>query len=166
MRKTLIILFVVMVILLFSLGTASCKKMNFKEDELVLVMLQGSGSYNSKTDTSTILLKAKFRITQPAILDKPVKMNVEKWTYTVYDGNRISLQVSSSDYKTYLGPIDANVSGWNENEIWVYLENKEIVGDLYFNTNPGVVIFSIRLADERNNYYAVEYGTNFTFTRN
>lgn len=161
MRKSILILvFVVSVLLMFN---TSCDKVGV---EIVLDILEGSGSYSQQDDTSTIRLIGWASFSQSRISKETVWASISYWQFQIKVGNQTMLIIDGTNYPLVVGDIFINVSGLESSRLWVYIEPPSpIPGDIFNGYNPDTIDMIMQVVDENGNSYDVTGTADFEFTR-
>lgn len=172
MRKRLLcnifVLVLLMVTFVFSTG---CKKFALDNSDLQVVLITGSGSYDSATNTTMIKVLARIKIMQPAIGKDYLYITPYIWSFSFYESEDQESAInfiSNDTYKELLG--DKVITEFTSQAIdYVTISLETVIpvsGDLFHDKNPASVQLAVVLADNKNNYYTLESENySFQFTR-
>ena len=162
MKKiTLPVIVIAAVVLLLS--TTACKNpaldISFSE-------LQGSGTYNSVDNTSTIKLSGEVQLTIPRVATEPMWAEIDSWEFIVSEGATIVLYINSDISYEILGDYTLDQSEKNSNILWLDIETMiPRAGDMYLGANPDQVTLTLWIVDNNGEYYTVGAAAPFQLTR-
>lgn len=160
------IIYVVVILLIFVLllgFTSGCKKVEI--DEFTWEVVEGSGSYSSQTNTSSLRLNGILTIVQPRIALEPLKANILDWRYYLMEGEIPVVAIHPFNFVSIFGDFLPGISGWQEDLLWVQIQVDAIDGDIFNGSTPDVLEISLAIEDEKGNLYNMIARAPFEFTR-
>ena len=164
MKKTIYVVVILLIFVLLLGFTSGCKKVEI--DEFTWELVEGSGSYSSQTNTSSLRLNGKLTIVQPRIAYEPLKANILDWRYYLMEGEVPVVAIHPFNLGSIFGDILPSLSGWQEDELWVQIQVDSIDGDIFNGSTPDVMEISLAIEDEKGNFYNMVARAPFEFTRN
>lgn len=164
MKKSVFVVVLAMV-LLGLLFTTGCKKIEL--DGLEWYLVEGSGSYSSLDNTSSLKINAWVSIGQPNIASgDPLKASLVLWQIILNNGQVLSQELNNENFRSVLGNVYASVSSWQEDWLWIQLEVPSQDGDLFNGIDPDEMQMQILVEDSEGNTYSLVTAAAFEFTRN
>jgi hypothetical protein len=160
MKKTVSFMIMIIAMMVF---TSSCKKV---ELAFTWAKLEGTGTYSSADDTSTIKVEGWLRIEQSNISRTAIVANAVDWQFQVMEGQRIILQLNKDGYHQVLGDVFINTSDLELEFLWVYIETTTPkAGDIFNGANPDTMELAMLVQDDTGNIYEEVARGPFTITR-
>ncbi|NIM15767.1 MAG: hypothetical protein GTO45_27510 [Candidatus Aminicenantes bacterium] len=163
MKKTIYVVVFLLIFVLLLGFTSGCKKVEI--DEFTWELVEGSGSYSSQTNTSSLKLSGILSIVQPRIAYEPLKANILDWRYYLLEGEAPVVAIHPFNYASIFGDIFPSISGWQEDFLWVQIQVETIDGDIFNGATPDVMEISLAIEDEKGNLYNMVARAPFEFTR-
>jgi hypothetical protein len=161
--KKIRLLFIAIVAAVLLLSTTACKSPVL---DITWYELEGSGTYNSLDNTSTIKLTGSVELTIPNVATKPIEGRIEQWEYIISEGATIVLYINSSISYEVLGDYTLNESEENSGFLWLEIETViPRSGDMYNGANPDTVTLTLWIVDNNDNQYTVGSAAPFQLTR-
>ena len=164
MKKTIYVVVILLIFVLLLGFTSGCKKIEI--DEFTWELVEGSGSYSSQTNTSSLRLNGILTIVQPRIAYEPLKANILDWRYFLMEGEAPVVTIDPFRFASVFGDILPSLSGWQEDALWVQIQVDSIDGDIFNGSTPDVMEISLAIEDEKGNLYNMIARAPFEFTRN
>ncbi len=164
MKKTIDVIVLFLIFILVLGFTGGCKKAEIEEFTWELV--EGSGSYASQTNTSSLKLVGVLSIVQPRIAYEPLKANIFDWRYFLLVGEAPVMAIHPLNFTTLFGDTFPGISGWQEDYLWLQIQVNNIAGDIFDGATPDVMEISLAIEDEKGNLYNMTARATFEFTRN
>lgn len=144
--------------------TTSCKDSGI---EFVWEGLEGSGSYSSDTNTSTLVLSGLVRYSQQRVSSNYLFAKLDQWLFILRDGDDMVMTVNDTNYQDLLDGLFVNISGMEEEYVYVYIETRiPMTGDIFNGRNPDSVELQMLVYDDHNNQYTLTSTAQFQFERN
>jgi len=163
MKKLVSVTFTIITIILM-LATVSCKK---SEAEFIWSKLEGSGSYSSTDNTSTIKLSGWIMAQQPEVRVQPLQLFLADWQYLVMEGSTVVINVKKDGVTQIFGDVTMSATEISYDFIWVEIETKTPKdGDIFSGHNPDALQFEVIIQDDSGNFYTMAAATSFQFERN
>lgn len=160
-KKSLPLIGVVVAVLLLS--TSACKDAVF---EITWSNLEGSGTYNSLDNTSTIKLSGSVEIDIPTVITQQMWAKIYAWEFIIRQGEQLVLYLNSDNNYDVLGDHTINKSEEQTSLLWLELETQvPKPGDLYDGATPDSVELILYIADSDENTYSSSNVGSFTLTR-
>ena len=145
------------------LSTTACKSPVL---DITFSELEGSGTYNSLDNTSTIKLFGSVSYEVPNVAVKPIWAKIEAWEYIISEGGNIVLYIHSEISYEVLGDYTLNKSEENSGFLWLDIETViPRTGDMYNGANPDTVMLTLWITDDNDNSYTVGSAAPFQLTR-
>jgi len=165
MKKYMLLVLSIIIVMLLAANT-SCRKMTL--DDFTWTKLEGSGTYSSQTNESTIKLYGVIQLNQPNIADTPLTGTIESWSFGMGENANITLVISKTTYSLILGETAlVTTSNSSSSELWVRIETlTPIKGDIFNGKTPDTLQLAISITDNKNNIYNEAAQATFTCQRN
>lgn len=163
--KKIVFVVVLTLALVGVLSTTGCKKVEL--DGLEFFLVEGSGSYSSLDNTSTLKINTRISINQSDITEnEPLKASLLLWQIVlITPDNTLSLELTNDNYRSVLGNVFASISNWQEDWLWIELEVPSVDGDLFKGVDPEQMQLSLLVEDNEGNTYTLGVAAQFEFTR-
>jgi len=154
---------IAIVVAVLLLSTTACKNPVL---DITFYELEGSGTYNSLDNTSTIKLVGSVELKIPNVATDPMWGKIDSWEYMISEGNTIVLYLNSDISYEVLGDYTLNKSEENSNFLWLDIETViPRTGDIYNGANPDTVTLTLLIVDSNDNFYTVGAAAPFQITR-
>jgi hypothetical protein len=164
MKKAIYVVAILPIFVLLVGFTSGCKKIEI--DEFTWELVEGSGSYLSQSNTSSLKLTGILTIVQPRIAYEPLKANILDWRYYLLEGEAPVVAIHPFNFASLFGDTIPSISGWQENSLWIQIQVEAIDGDIFNGSTPDVMEISLAIEDEKGNLYNMTARAPFEFTRN
>ncbi|MGE5343833.1 MAG: hypothetical protein ACM3SY_20375 [Candidatus Omnitrophota bacterium] len=165
-RQLITLSITVLFIIGLLLSITGCKKI--KLEDVSWILLDGSGTYSSTDNTSSIKLHARIQINQSNIARDLVTASIEDWRFTISNGNQTAVILQKSNYHQILGKnVYLDISGTATDFLWLNIESIiPISGDIFNGVSPITVTSEMLLVDDNGNTITVENTGTFQMTKN
>ena len=161
--KKIRLLVIVTVAAALLLSTTACKNPVL---DITWYELEGSGTYNSLDNTSTIKLTGVVELNIPNVATQPMWGKIYEWEYIISEGATIVLYIHSSISYEVLGDYTLDKSEENSNFLWLEIETViPRSGDMYNGANPDSVTLTLGIVDSDDNIYTMNAAAPFQLTR-
>ncbi len=128
--------------------------------------LEGSGTYHSVDNTSTIKLSGEVKLFVPNVATDEMWGKISDWEYIITEGPNVVLYIRSSISYAVLGDYTLDKSEENSNSLWLDIETViPRTGDMYNGANPDTVWLTLWIEDNDNNFYTMAASAPFQLTR-
>lgn len=145
------------------LSTTACKSPVL---DMTWFKLEGSGTYHSVDNTSTIKLYGEVKLFIPNVAADPMWGKISDWECIITEGPNIVLYIRSSISYAVLGDYTLDKSEENSNFLWLDIETViPRTGDMYKGANPDTVSLKLWIVDNDNNMYEMAASAPFQLTR-
>ena len=161
--KKIRLLFIAVTAAALLLGTTACKNPVL---DITWYELEGSGTYNSVDNTSTIKLSGGVDLNIPNVSTELMTADIEQWEFVISEGASVVLYIPSSISYEVLGDYTFYKS--KENSNFLRLEIETVIpraGDIYNGANPDTVSLTLWIVDNDDNVYEVSAAAPFELTR-
>ena len=162
MKKIRLLFIAVMTVALLLVNTA-CKKPVL---DITWYLLEGSGTYNSVDNTSTIKLTGGVELNIPNVSTELMTAEIDQWEFIISEGPSVILYINSSTGYEVLGDYTFYKSRENSNYLLLEIETViPRVGDIYNGENPDTVSLTMWIVDNNENVYELSAAAPFELTR-
>jgi hypothetical protein len=154
---------IVSVVAMLLLFTTACKKVTL---EIEWYSLEGSGTYNSLDNTSTIKLSGSVELILPNVATELIEGRIEEWEFIISEGPSIVLYIHSAISYDVLGDYTLKQSKPNSSFLQLGIETViPRAGDIYNGANPDTVTLTLAIIDTNDNLYSMSAAAPFKLTR-
>jgi hypothetical protein len=161
--KKIILPVIVFVVAVMLLSTTACKGPVL---DITWHELEGSGTYHSLDNTSTIKLTGEVELSIPNLATDPMWGKIYEWEYIISEGSTIVLYINSAISYEVLGDYTLNKSEENYYSLWIGIETViPRTGDIYNGANPDTVTLTLWIVDNNDNSYTTATSAPFQLTR-
>jgi hypothetical protein len=155
--------FIAIVAAALLLSTTACKSPVL---DIEWYELEGSGTYNSLDNTSTIKLYGSVELTIPNVATETIKGRIWAWEYIISEGDTIVLYIHSAISYEVLGDYTLDKSEESSRFLWLDIETVfPRTGDMYNGANPDTVSLTLWIVDNNDNTYTLAAAAPFQLTR-
>jgi hypothetical protein len=128
--------------------------------------LEGSGTYHSLDNTSTIKLTGRVELSIPNVATETMWGKITDWEYVISEGDTIVLDINSENSYAVLGDYTLDKSEESITFLWINIETViPRTGDIYNGATPDMVTLSLWIIDNNGNQYALGAEAPFHLTR-
>lgn len=161
--KKIRLLFIAVTVAALMLVTTACKNPVL---DITWSELEGSGTYNSIDNTSTIKLSGVVELNIPNVATEPISAKIDQWEYIISEGASIVLYIHSAISYEVLGDYTLDESGESSTFLWLKIETViPRTGDIYNGANPDTVSLTLEIVDSDDNVYQLSAAASFQLTR-
>jgi len=161
--KKIRLLFIAIVAVAMLFFTTACKGPVL---DITWNKLEGSGTYHSLDNTSTIKLTGRVELSIPNVATDTMWGKITDWEYVISDGTTIVLDINSENSYEVLGDYTLDKSEENLYFLWLNIETViPRTGDIYNGATPDMVTLSLWIIDNNGNQYVLGAQAPFHLTR-
>lgn len=161
--KKIRLLVIAIVLAALMLSTTACKSPVL---DITWYELEGSGTYHSLDNTSTIKLSGSVELTIPNVATEPITGRIYAWEYIISEGDTLVLYIHSAISYEVLGDYTLDKSEESSSFLWIDIETViPRTGDMYNGANPGIVTLTLWIVDNNDNSYSLGAAAPFQLTR-
>jgi len=161
--KKIRLLFIAIVAAALLFSTTACKGPVL---DITWNKLEGSGTYHSLDNTSTIKLSGRVELSIPNVATDPMWGEISDWEYIITEGSTIVLYINSEISYAVLGDYTLDQSEENSNFLWLNIETViPRTGDMYNGANPDTVTLTLWIVDNDGNSYTLGASSPFQLAR-
>lgn len=155
--------FIAIVAAALLLSTTACKGPVL---DITWNVLEGSGTYQSLDNTSTIKLTGEVRLTIPNLATELMWGKIQRWEYIISEGPNIVLYINWENSYDVLGDYTLDKSEESYSFLWIDIETMiPRAGDMYNGANPDTVTLNLEIMDNDDNFYTMSASAPFQLTR-
>jgi hypothetical protein len=164
MRKPIFVSVLAFALLVSLMTTTGCKKTEFEDAQWEL--LEGSGFYDSQTDTTILNLNGRISLTQSRITNEIMRAEIINWQYAFFVGEDPVMAFDQTTYPDHIGDAWVSVSGLEEDHLWIQIQTGlPIPGDVLKGATPDILQLGVIYRDDKGTTYTIVGQTDFEFTR-